>query len=68
MKNYLENIDITKERIIYIAPKITEKQREFCKKNSIEMKKINLNRVIGKTILKIERDIKEIEDTINCLI
>ena len=42
MKSYLENIDMTKERLMYIAPKITYKQIKFCKDNSIEIKKIYL--------------------------
>lgn len=53
---------------MYMAPEITKEQKEFCKKNSIEVRKIDLNRVIKKTILKVEVDIKEIEDTFNCLI
>jgi len=67
MMNYLENIDMTKERLMYITPKITKEQIKFCKKNSIEIKKAYLYRIIEKVILKVEKDIKELEITINCL-
>lgn len=43
---YIKNIDITKERIMYIAPKITDRQREYCIKHNIEMKEIDLNSIL----------------------
>lgn len=67
MINYLENIDMTKERLMYIAPIITKDQIKFCKENLIEIKKVYLFRVIRKVILKKIEAIKELKITIDCL-
>lgn len=43
LNNYIKNIDMDKERIIYITPKLTPEQKEFCAKYNVEWKEININ-------------------------
>ena len=43
--NYLDNIG-KEERLMYVAPKLTEAQKEFCKTNNIENKIIDLNKIL----------------------
>ena len=46
MTNYLENIG-DKERLMYITPKITLEQEQYCKDNSIEIRIIDLDLMIN---------------------
>ena len=44
LNRYIKNID--NERVMYIAPKLTNKQREFCIKYNIEIKEIDISDII----------------------
>lgn len=44
---YIPNIDINKERLMYIAPRITEEQRDLCREYNIEWKEININEILN---------------------
>jgi hypothetical protein len=46
MSNYLNNVG-KGERMLYIAPKLTPEQQDFCSKNNIEIKIINLDEIFN---------------------
>ncbi len=46
LNKYINNIDMAKERLMYIVPKISKEQKEICIKYNIEMKEIDLNKTL----------------------
>ena len=63
LKKYIKNIDMDKERLMYIAPEITKEQKEFCIKYNVEMKEIDINRILRST-KRNHRERKSIQETI----
>lgn len=48
LEKYMKNINMEKERLMYIAPHISKEQKKFCKRNNIETREIDINRILAR--------------------
>lgn len=48
LEKYMKNINMEKERLMYIAPHISKEQKKSCKRNNIETREIDINRILAR--------------------